>query len=65
MMGLTKLERQALSKLGTMGGKARAKKLSAEELSAQGKYAIAARWRKYRQAQEAKARAEAPPEVAA
>lgn len=42
---------------GLKGGKARAEKLSEEELSAQGRYAVQARWAKYR---EEKAKEEAP-----
>lgn len=42
---------------GKKGGKARAEKLSAEELSEQGRYAVQARWAKYR---EEKAKEEAP-----
>ena len=39
--------------LGVAGGRARAKKMTAAELSASGRHAIAARWAKYRAAKAA------------
>lgn len=48
---------QALSKLGaSKGGRARAAKLSKEELSEQGRKAVTARWEKARAKAEAEAR---------
>ena len=51
----------ALSKLGAhKGGLARAKNLTAEELSEIGRKAIAIRWAKYRAAQKKKAKKKKP-----
>jgi hypothetical protein len=44
-----KRKNEAAAQLGRRGGKARARKLSKEELSEQGRKAVQARWKKAKQ----------------
>jgi len=44
-----KRKNQAAAQLGSRGGKARARNLSKEELSEQGRKAVQARWQKTKQ----------------